>query len=179
MNATVIAVACDSEYQFSKQTQNSIRLLEGLGIEGDAHSGKTVKHRHLVKKNPATPNLRQVHLIHEELFDELRIQGFDLQAGDIGENVLTRGIDLLGLPKGTRLTIGKAVIEVTGLRNPCYQLDKFKKGLMKACIDNDADGKIVFKSGIMSIVIASGVIKPGDVISIELPDKPHQTLKIV
>jgi MOSC domain-containing protein YiiM len=179
MTAKVVAVACDSENRFSKQLQSSIRLLEGLGIVGDAHNGKIVKHRYLVKKNPAAPNLRQVHLIHEELFDELRIQGFDLQAGDIGENVLTSGIDLLGLPSGTRLTIGQAVIEITGLRKPCYQLDDFKKGLMKACIDQDAAGKPIFKSGIMSIVITSGDIKPGDEISVELPDKPHQALEIV
>jgi len=179
MPATVIAVSRSPEYVFSKPVQDSIHLVEGLGVEGDIHSGTTVKHRSRIKRDPTVANLRQVHLIHAELFDELKEQGFELHAGDIGENILTRGIDLLGLPKGARLHIGSAVIEISGLRNPCHQLNNFQVGLMNACIDKDADGNAVFKSGIMSVVLTSGEVKTGDAISIELPDEPHQPLEIV
>ena len=154
-------------------------MVEGLGVEGDAHSGTTVKHRSRINRDPTVPNLRQVHLIHAELFDELKEKGFELQAGDIGENILTRGIDLLDFPRGARLQIGGAVIEITGLRNPCYQLNDFQDGLMNACIDKDVDGNAVFKSRIMSVVLTSGDVKAGDAISIELPDEPHQPLEIV
>jgi MOSC domain-containing protein YiiM len=148
----------------------TIRLVVGLGVEGDAHLGEKVKHRSRVRKNPDDPNLRQVHLIHEELFAELRAAGFEVEAGAIGENITTRGIDLLGLPTGARLRLGpEAVIEVTGLRNPCQQLDAFQSGLMAAVLGRDAAGRLVRKSGIMAIVIKGGDVKPGDAIHVERP----------
>src|SRR3712207_5086871 len=141
MNAIVTAVSRSPRHSFSKPNQDAIRLLAGLGVEGDAHLGTTVKHRSRVAKDPSQPNLRQVHLIHAELFEELEGKGFSVAAGEMGENITTRGIDLLGLPSGARLLIGEsAVIEVTGLRNPCVQIDRFWKGLMKAVLDKDANG---------------------------------------
>jgi MOSC domain-containing protein YiiM len=180
MSAVVTAVSCSSTHSFSKPNRNCIRLLAGLGVEGDAHLGTTVKHRSRVKKDPSQPNLRQVHLIHAELHDELKASGFDVSAGDMGENVTTRGIDLLSLPAGARLQIGEAaVIEVTGLRNPCVQIDRFQKGLMKAVLDKDEQGNLIRRSGIMGIVLEGGEVKPGDAIRVELPPEPHQRLAVV
>jgi MOSC domain-containing protein YiiM len=157
-----------------------IRLVEGLGIEGDAHAGTTVKHRSRVTRDPTQPNLRQVHLIQAELFDELAAAGFNVSAGDMGENITTKGLDLLALPAGTRLHIGdSAIVEVTGLRNPCVQIDQFQKGLMKATLDKDADGNLVRKAGVMSIVIAGGDVRPGDAIKVSLPALPHKKLEPV
>ena len=142
--------------------------------------GATVKHRSRVRKDPTQPNLRQVHLMHAELFDELRSKGFSVQPGDLGENGTTLGIDLLALPAGTRLHLGAtAVVEVTGLRNPCIQLDGFQKGLMAATLDKDADGNLVRKAGIMSIVLADGDVRPGDAVRVELPDTPYRPLQPV
>jgi MOSC domain-containing protein YiiM len=139
--------------------------------------GETVQHRSRVRKDPTQPNLRQVHLIHAELFDELRDKGFTVAPGDLGENITTSGIDLLALPTGTRLHFGSAaVIEVTGLRNPCIQIDRFQQGLMAATLDRDGDGNVVRKAGIMSVVIADGDVRPGDVVGIELPEAPHRPL---
>jgi MOSC domain-containing protein YiiM len=180
MSAVVTAVSCSPTHSFSKPNRNCIRLLAGLGVEGDAHLGTTVKHRSRVKKDPSQPNLRQVHLIHAELHDELKASGFDVSAGDMGENVTTRGIDLLSLPAGARLQIGEAaVIEVTGLRNPCVQIDRFQKGLMKAVLDKDEQGNLIRRSGIMGIVLEGGEVKPGDAIRVELPPEPHQRLAVV
>ena len=180
MSGTVTAVSCSGTHTMSKPNEGSIRLLEGLGVEGDAHLGVTVKHRSRVAKDPTVPNLRQVHLIHAELHDELRAQGFELAPGEMGENVTTRGLDLLGLPTGTRLRLGDdAVVEVTGLRNPCRQLDGLQKGLMAATLDRDADGNLVRKAGIMAIVIAGGEVRPGDPIGIDLPAPPHRRLEAV
>jgi len=170
MSATVTAVSFSGAHTFTKPNRLMIRLVAGLGVEGDAHLGKTVKHRSRVRKDPTAPNLRQVHLIQEELFAELRGCGFDVGAGAIGENVTTRGIDLLGLPTGARLRLGpEAVIEVTGLRNPCGQLDDFQSGLMAATLGRDAAGQLVRKAGVMAIVIRGGDVKPGDAIAVELP----------
>ena len=180
MNAIVTAVSCSSSHSFSKPNQDSIRLLAGLGIEGDAHLGTKVKHRSRVAKDPTQPNLRQVHLIHAELFDELAGKGFSVAAGAMGENVTTRGIDLLNLPAGTRLHLGEsAVIEVTGLRNPCVQIDRFQKGLMKAVLGKDEQGNVIRKSGIMAIVLEGGQVRPGDAIRVELPSEPHRPLNVV
>ena len=180
MNAVVTAVSRSSSHSFSKPNQNSIHLLSGLGVEGDAHLGTTVKHRSRVAKDPAQPNLRQVHLIHSELFDELAGKGFAVAAGEMGENVTTRGIDLLSLPAGARLLLGEsAIIEVTGLRNPCGQIDRFQKGLMKAVLGRDEQGNILRKSGIMGIVLEGGEVRPGDAIRIELPPEPHRPLEVV
>jgi MOSC domain-containing protein YiiM len=180
MDAIVTAVSRSATHSFSKPNHEVIRLLAGLGVEGDAHLGATVRHRSRVAKDPSQPNLRQVHLIHAELFDELEAQGFDVAAGAMGENITTRGIDLLGLPTGARLLIGKsAVIEVTGLRNPCVQIDRFRKGLMKAVLGKDEDGNLIRKSGIMGIVVEGGDIRPGDAVRAELPAGPHRPLQVV
>lgn len=180
MTAIVTAVNCSGTHSFSKSNQERIRLLVGLGVEGDAHLGKTVKHRSRVAKDPSQPNLRQVHLIHSELHDELLENGFTVSAGELGENVTTRGIDLLGLPTGTRLLIGEtAEVEITGLRNPCVQIDRFRKGLMKAVLDRDEEGNLVRKSGVMGIVLKGGEVKPGDAIRMELPPRPHRPLECV
>jgi MOSC domain-containing protein YiiM len=179
-DGVVTAVSLSPQHHFSKPVQPSIRLLAGLGVEGDAHLGVTVKHRSRVAKDPTQPNLRQVHLIHEELFDELKAGGFQVAAGSIGENVTTRGIDLLGLPRGARLHLGPAaVVEVTGLRDPCRQLNTYRPGLMAAVLDRDADGNLVRKAGVMAIVLAGGEIRAGDTIRVELPPAPLQHLERV
>lgn len=181
MTAPVVsAVALSGSHSFSKTLSPAIRLLAGLGIEGDAHQGVTVKHRSRVAKDPSQPNLRQVHLIHGELHDELRARGFDVGPGDMGENVTTAGIDLLGLPTGARLRLGAdAVVELTGLRNPCAQLDAFRPGLMHAVLDRDAAGNLIRKAGVMAIVIAGGEVRPGDAIAVALPPPPHRPLERV
>ena len=176
----VIAVAADGAHRFAKQAMPAITLLAGLGVQGDAHAGVTVKHRSRVAKDPAQPNLRQLHLIHAELFDELAGLGFAVAPGDLGENVTTRGIDLLALPRGTRLHLGAdAIVEVTGLRNPCWQIDAFRDGLMSACLGRDAAGHIIRKTGVMSVVIAGGDVAPGDAIRVVLPAGPHERLGVV
>ena len=180
MTPTVLTVSRHLRHAFSKPRCDSIRLLAGLGVEGDSHMGVTVKHRSRVRADPTQPNLRQVHLLHAELFAELAAKGFDIESGDIGENVLTAGIDLLALPTGTRLRLGPdAEVEITGLRNPCSQLDRFRPGLMAAMLDRDAAGAIVRKAGIMSIVVAGGAVRPGDAIAVTLPPPPHRKLEKV
>lgn len=180
MTGTVLAVSAARGHGFSKKPRMWIRLVTGLGVDGDAHAGRTVKHRSRVARDPSQPNLRQVHLIHAELFDELVAKGFTLGQGDIGENVLTRGIDLLGLSTGTRLHLGAtAVIEVTGLRNPCLQLDRFQPGLMAAVLDRAPDGGLIRKAGVMGIVLADGDVRPGDTITATLPPGPHRLLSPV
>jgi MOSC domain-containing protein YiiM len=175
--SSVAAVSLRSGHHFSKTPSLGIRLLTGLGVAGDAHMGKTVKHRSRVRKDPTQPNLRQVHLLHTELFDELRAKGFAVRPGDLGENITTSGIDLLSLPAGTRLRLGAtAVVEITGLRNPCIQLDHFQQGLMAATLDKDAEGNLIRKAGIMSIVIAGGDVRPGDIVRVEIPTQPHRPL---
>lgn len=155
----------------------SIRLVEDFGVEGDAHAGATVKHRSRVRRDPSQPNLRQVHLIHAELHDELRTKGFDPGPGQMGENITTRGIDLLALPKGALLHIGaEAVVEVTGLRNPCTQLDGLRSGLMNAVLDRDREGNLVRKAGIMAVVRKGGAVRPGDAIVVHLPTPPFEKL---
>lgn len=177
MAGIVTAVSRSATHSFSKPNAGSIRLIAGLGVEGDAHQGTTVKHRSRVARDPTVPNLRQVHLIHAELLDELRAAGFTVSAGQMGENVTTSGVDLLALPTGARLHLGsEAVVEVTGLRNPCRQLDNFRPGLMAATLARDADGALVRKAGIMGIVIEGGEVREGDPIRVELPPLPHTRL---
>ena len=164
----------------TKWEQPSIRLLAGIGVDGDVHAGRRMQHRSRMRGTVTLPNLRQVHLIHAELHDELRGRGFDLASGQMGENITTRGIDLLGLPAGALLHIGdEAVVEVTGLRNPCEQLDGIQPGLMRAVLGRDAQGRLVRKAGIMGVVIESGEIRPDDSIRIELPPEPREPLKPV
>jgi MOSC domain-containing protein YiiM len=177
MGGIVTAVCRSPRHTLVKPNEDTIRLVAGIGVEGDAHQGTTVKHRSRVKLNPAAPNLRQVHLIHAELHDELRETGFVVAPGQMGENVTTSGVDLLGLATGTRLHFGASVVvEVTGLRNPCAQLDKIQKGLMAATLGRDEHGNLVRKAGIMGVVLAGGEIRPGDLIRVEPPPPPHRAL---
>lgn len=176
----VLAVSASPAHTFSKQAVSRINLLAGLGVEGDAHCGVTVKHRSRLRQVPLPPNLRQVHLVHSELFGELATKGFAVAPGDIGENITTRGIDLLALPADTLLRIGaSAVVRVTGLRNPCSQLDRFRAGLTAAVLDRSSDGQLIRKAGIMGVVEAGGFVVPGDFISIELPAGAHRPLECV
>jgi len=179
-NGVVAAVSSRATHNISKENRDSIRLLEGLGIEGDAHCGTTVQHRSRVAKDPTQPNLRQVHLIHAELHDELAQAGFQIAPGAMGENITTRGVALLDLPKGSRLRLGDAaVVEITGLRNPCKQLDGLQPGLMTATLDRRPDGEIIRKAGVMAVVLAGGVVRTGDSIVVELPPPPHVGLERV
>jgi MOSC domain-containing protein YiiM len=163
-----------------KLGRDSITLLEGLGVDGDAHLGETVQHLSRIRRDPTQPNLRQVHLVHAELHDELRDRGFELEPGQMGENVTTRGVDLLALPVGTRLRLGDtALIEITGLRNPCKQLNGIQDGLMAATLDRGADGELIRRAGVMAIVITGGEVRPGDPIATELPAEPHRALEPV
>jgi hypothetical protein len=176
----VTAVSRDDGHHFTKPVRDRIRLLTGLGVEGDAHLGVTVQHRSRVAQDPTQPNLRQVHLIHGELHDELRAAGYEVQPGELGENVTTRDIDLLALPTGTRLRLGAhAVVEVTGLRNPCLQIDRFQQGVLKEVVGRDEAGNVIRKAGVMGIVLADGEIRPGDPIAVELPQEPHRPLRPV
>lgn len=180
MHSRVVAVARDAEHRFSKQLVPEIEIIADLGVRGDAHNGKTVQHRSRVKADPTQPNLRQVHLIHAELFDELAGMGFAVKSADLGENITTRGINLLGLPRGAVLKIGDTVrLELSGLRNPCAQIDRFQKGLLAAILDKGPDGEIIRKSGVMAVAIAGGTIRAGDPIEVELPDPPFLPLERV
>jgi MOSC domain-containing protein YiiM len=164
----------------SKDNQQAIQLLTGLGVEGDTHAGVTVQHRSRVARNPNQPNLRQVHLIHTELHTELRNAGFSIVAGQMGENITTQGIALLELPTGTKLHVGTTVLlEITGLRNPCTQLDQLQAGLMAAVLDRDSQGKLIRKAGVMAVVISGGTVWTGDTITVELPPLPHYPLEPV
>jgi MOSC domain-containing protein YiiM len=177
MHGVVTAVSHSATHTLTKPAHGSIRLLTGLGVEGDAHQGTTVKHRSRVARDPSSPNLRQVHLIHAELHDELGAAGFTVVAGQMGENITTRGVDLLGLPAGTRLRLGDtAVVEVTGLRNPCAQLNQIEPGLMAATLGRDERGNLIRKAGVMSIVLTGGEVRPGDPVRVELPPEPHRAL---
>ena len=179
MLGQVEAVSRSPSHTFSKANQPVIRLIQGEGVEGDAHAGRTVKHRSRLATGAHLPNLRQVHLIHVELLAELEAAGFAVEPGAMGENVTTRGIDLLGLPRGARLRMGDAVVEITGLRNPCGQLDRFQQGLREALLGRDAEGNLVRKAGVMAIVIEGGEVEPGDPIAVALPAPPHEPLHVV
>lgn len=174
------AVSRSPRHSFVKSNEDCIRLVVGMGVEGDAHQGATVKHRSRVARDPTQPNLRQVHLVHAELHDELREAGFTVAPGQMGENVTTSGVDLLGLAAGTRLHLGvSAIVEVTGLRNPCAQLDKIQKGLMAATLGRDQHGNLVRKAGIMGVVLTKGEVRPGDPIRVEPRPPPHRPLAVV
>jgi MOSC domain-containing protein YiiM len=180
MTGIVASVCAGPRHTFSKQVRPVIRLVEGVGVEGDAHAGTTVQHRSRVRRDPSQPNLRQVHLVAAELFDDLAAVGLAVSAGDIGENVTTRGVDLLGLPAGTVLGLGeRAVVEITGLRNPCVQLDRFRPGLMAAVLDRDAEGRVARKAGVMAVVVTAGDVSPGDAVAVTLPAGPHRALRPV
>ncbi|MBP2242184.1 MOSC domain-containing protein YiiM [Cytobacillus eiseniae] len=175
----VIAVSVSATHTFSKENQKSIKLVEGLGVKGDAHCGATVKHRSRVAQNPNQPNLRQVHLIQKELFEDLKDR-FTVEPGQMGENITTVGINLLDLPTDTLLHIGTtAIVKITGLRNPCAQIDHFQTGLLKAVLDEDEQGNLIRKAGIMGVIVQSGEVKPGDSIHVRLPSEPFKKLERV
>jgi MOSC domain-containing protein YiiM len=178
MNPHVIGVSSSSQHAFSKGVATQIKLLAGLGVEGDAHCGVTVKHLYRARQDPTQPNLRQVHLVQAELFDELLAQGFTVGAGQIGENITTRNLDLLALPVDAELHIGaSAIVKLTGLRNPCDQLNQFQPGLMAAVLGRTSDGKVTYKAGVMGVVLTSGLVRPGDQIHVRLPAEPHCELE--
>lgn len=179
MSGQIIAVSRAAGNVFTKPVCDAITLVEGLGVENDAHNGVTVQHLYLKKKDASAPNLRQVHLIQSELFNYLRENGFDVGAGELGENITTSGLSLTDIPAGTRLNMGDACVELTGLRNPCKQIDGFQKGLTKAVTAKNADDRAHLKFGVMGVVLAGGTIKPGDAISLELPEAPHRALQPV
>ncbi|MEX2197102.1 MAG: MOSC domain-containing protein [Thermoleophilaceae bacterium] len=181
MSGSVIAVSSSASHGPVKANRDGIRLLAGLGVEGDAHLGETVMHLSRRRRDATQPNLRQVHLIHSELHGELAAAGFSVSAGQMGENVTTRGVDLLGLPAGARLSLGPggAVVEVTGLRNPCAQLDGIQPGLMEATLERRENGELLRKAGVMAVVVEGGEVRPGDAIRVELPDGPHRPLEPV
>ena len=180
MTAYVSHVACAGGHHFSKVLAAEIGLVVGRGVAGDAHQGATVKHRSRVAVDPSQPNLRQVHLIQAELFDELKRKGFAIAPADLGENVTTVGLDLLGLPRHALLAIGdEVVLEVTGLRNPCAQIEAFRPGLLAAVLGRAPDEKVIRKAGIMGIVRVGGVVRPGDGIAVRLPPAPHLPLERV
>lgn len=174
MNARVVSLSRCETHVFSKQPVAEAQLLAGLGVEGDVHAGQTVRHRSRVAADPGQPKLRQVHLIPIELLHELEGAGYAVAPGRLGENVTTEGIDLLAMPTGTRLTLGtQAVLELTGLRNPCVQLEQVGPGLMQRLVHRDADGRLIRRGGVMAIVLASGLVRAGDPIDVTLPAKPH------
>lgn len=180
MDARVVSVSLSQAHTFSKAPRETITLVAGLGVQGDAHCGTTVKHRSRVAKDPSQPNLRQVHLIHSELFTELANKGYQVGPGQLGENITTEGIDLLSLPAGTELHIGEhAVLSLTGLRNPCNQLNQFRPGLMAAVLDQTPEGKLIRKAGVMSVVLVGGTVRQGDEVHVRLPNGPHRELERV
>lgn len=180
MSSQIVSVSESPSHSFSKPCVSQVTLLEGFGVANDAHCGVTVKHRSRVAQDPSQPNLRQVHLIPAELFEELELKGFHVRPGELGENVTTRGVDLLALPVGALLRLGaSAVVRVTGLRNPCVQLDQFRPGLMSALIERNAQGALVLKAGVMGVVEAGGIVSAGDAIAVELPLQPHRRLERV
>ncbi|HWU10640.1 MAG TPA: MOSC domain-containing protein [Streptomyces sp.] len=181
MAGRVTAVSSNGTYSFSKPTRESVTLLAGLGVEGDVHAGETIRHQFRMTYEPGLPNLRQVHLMHEELFDELALKGYAVTAGRLGENITTRDVDLLGLPAGALLHLGeRAVVEVTGLRNPCAKINDFQQGLLGEMFALDpASGDFTFKSGVMAVVRHGGPVRPHDTIEVELPPGPHRPLERV
>ncbi|SOD93031.1 MOSC domain-containing protein [Blastococcus haudaquaticus] len=171
------AVSRDAAHRFSKHPVVQVRLVAGLGVQDDAHAGPTVQHRSRVAVDPLQPNLRQVHLIPAELLSGLAAIGYDIAPGQLGENVLTIGVDLMCLPRATRLGLGEhAVVELTGLRNPCRQIDEFRPGLLREVVGRAADGSVVRRAGVMAVVITSGIVRPGDAVAVQLPTGPHVAL---
>lgn len=180
MEPTILSLSRDAAHRFSKDTVASLTLIAGIGVEGDAHAGRLVQHLSRMAKAPNTPNLRQVHLIHAELLDELAGKGFAVRPGALGENVTTRGIDLLGLSRGTRLRLGaEALVEITGLRNPCKQINALADGLMEATLDRAPDGSLIRKCGVMAVVVTGGEVHAGDAITLDSLPLEHEPLDVV
>lgn len=177
VRGSVVAVHRSGDHSFSKARTDVVTLVAGMGVQGDAHYGARVKHRGRVKSDPEQPNLRQVHLMHRELFDELALAGFRVRPGELGENITTEGIDLLNLPVGAVLRLGReALIVITGLRNPCKQIDNFQSGLLTEVIDKTESGELVRKAGVMAVVVQSGDVRSSDQVHVSLPPPPHGTL---
>ncbi len=177
---SVVSVSRDSTHRVSKVPQQAITLLEGIGVEGDAHAGATDQHRYTKRRDPHRPNLRQVHLIQSELFDELATHGYAVGPGQLGENVTTSGVDLLALPAGTRLHLGdEAVVEVTGLRGPCKLINQVADGLLKAVVATGRGKEVPQRTGVMSVVVVGGIVRPGDAVRVELPVGEHRVLQTV
>jgi hypothetical protein len=175
--AAVAALSSSSRHRFSKDAADRLTLLAGLGVEGDCHAGSTVQHLSRVRRDPRQPNLRQVHLMAAELYDELIEKGYELALGQLGENITTSGVDLLALARGTRFAIGpRAVVEITGLRNPCVQIDRFRPGLLAEVLSRDPEGKAVRRAGVMAVVVVGGEVRRGDGIGVEPPPAPLQPL---
>ncbi len=179
MTGTIIAVSATATHGFSKEPRDAITLLAGLGVEGDAHCGTTVQHLYRIGKDPTAPNLAQVHFLPVELFAEMAALGFMLAPGDMGENVLTEGLDLVTLPTGTLFAIGDVVVEISGIRDPCKKIDALGHGLTKAMFGREPDGSLRRKAGIMGVVRKGGTVKPGDVIQVTLPAEPYRRLEVV
>ena len=178
MSSVVSAVYRSPSHSFSKPEAQEIELVAGLGVAGDCHQGARVQHLSRVAADPSQPNLRQVHLIHSELFAEAAAQGFRVRPGDLGENITTTGLDLLGLPTGTVLRIGeRALLALTGLRNPCKQIDAFESGLLTAVVGRAQDGSPVFKAGVMAVVLLGGTARAGQQIEVSLPPLPTVPLE--
>lgn len=172
----VIGVHVGSAHTFSKTSQDVIRLIENHGVEGDAHAGSCDQHLFHIRRFGEQPNLRQVHLIQAEFFDEVAEKEHVVRSGELGENITTRSVDLLNLPTGTRLQLGRdAIIELTGLRNPCHQIDQFQEGLLQHCKEATPNG-VVRKAGVMAIVLHGGDVKANDRIMVDLPAGPHRPL---
>ncbi len=172
----VASVSLSPEHGFSKVPMDRIELLANFGVVGDAHAGERVQHRSRVARDPTQPNLRQVHLIHAELLDDLAAAGHTVGPGDLGENITTRGLDILALPTGTQLHVGQAILEITGLRNPCAQIESFGPGLLEKVLDRAPDGTLIRKAGVMAIVLEGGTVRPGDQLRLTLPAPPHKLL---
>lgn len=180
VRARVVAACSDSRHAFSKPPRASIRLIEGIGVEGDSHAGRTVQHRSRVRRDPTASNLRQVHLLSAELLAELRDVGFPVGPGELGENVTTLGVDLMRLPRGALVRLGgTAVVEVTGLRNPCRQIDDFARGLLTHVLRRDDAGRLVRRAGVMGVVREGGVVRPGDSVSVACPASPYHALDVI
>jgi MOSC domain-containing protein YiiM len=173
----IVALSRDGLHRFSKQSEAELTLIAGQGVQGDAHCGETVKHRSRVARDPAQPNLRQVHLIGVELLEEVTTKGMPVAPGDMGENVTLRGLDLLGLPRGAVLHLGaEARVQITGLRNPCAQIDAFRPGLLAEMLPRGKNGQVIRRAGVMAIVLTGGVVRVGEAVRVDLPPEPFLPL---
>jgi len=175
----VMSVNQAARHDVRKTPVAALHLRSGLGADGDAHYGATVQHRYDRRRDPSRLNLRQVHLIGAELLEELGRAGYRIAPGDLGENITTADIDLASLPAATRLHIGSsAVLELTGLREPCVLLDRIAPGLrLAAC--GERSGETILRHGAMAIVVAGGEVRAGDAIEISLPPSPHRPMRVV
>ena len=156
--AAVVGLSIDDGHHFSKRAVERVTMVAGVGIEGDVHAGPLVQHRSRVRVDPNQPNLRQVHLIDDAVFAVAASAGFEIDHGDLGENVTVSGLDVHGLAVGTMLRLGEsAFVAVTGLRNPCGQINGLRPGLLDVLRRADG-GDIVRRAGIMGVVVRGGEV---------------------